>query len=101
MKVIFSSAAAREFAVAVEWWRENRPAAPTLLEDEMQAVVQRLAESPNIGAPVSHALVKGLRRLSLEGSRYYLYYRVHPRRGVVWLVRLWHMSRAAPFLPRR
>lgn len=67
-----------------------------LLKNEMQAVVQRLAESPNIGAPVLHPLVKGLRRLSLEGCRYHLYYRVHPRR-VVWLVRLWHMSRGAPF----
>ena len=90
MKVLFSSAAAREFSVAVEWWRENRPAAPTLLEDEMQALIQRLAESPNIGTPVAHLRVKGLRRLSLEGSRYHLYYRVHPRGGVVWLVRLWH-----------
>ena len=101
MKVLFSSAVTREFSVAVEWWRENRPAAPTLLEDEMRGVVHRLAESPNIGAPVLHPLVKGLRRLSLEGSRYHLYYRVLPRRDVVWLVRLWHMSRAAPPLPRR
>jgi len=101
VKVIFSSTVTREFSVAVEWWRENRPAVPTLLEDEMQAVVLQLAESPNIGAPVSHPLVKGLRRLSLEGSRYHLYYRIHPRRRVVWLVRLWHMSRGAPLLPRR
>jgi hypothetical protein len=26
------------------WWRENRPSAPDLFDDEMEAVLERLAE---------------------------------------------------------
>lgn len=52
MKVVLSETATREFAVAVEWWRENRPAAPTLLEDEMAVVLRRLADMPLTGRPV-------------------------------------------------
>ena len=101
MKVLLSETAAREFAVAVEWWRENRPAAPTLLEDEMADVLARLGDMPFIGRPVLNGKLKGLRRASLEDSRYSLFYRVLEKRGVVWVVRLWHMSRAAPKLPKR
>lgn len=101
MRVVFSATATREFTVAVEWWRENRPQAPTLLEDEMADVVKRLGEAPMSGQPVHHPRTKGLRRASLEGTRYHLYYRVHEKRGVVWVLRLYHMSRMPPQLPRR
>jgi plasmid stabilization system protein ParE len=87
--------------VAVEWWRENRPAAPTLLEDEMSAVLRRLADMPFSGQAVLNAEVRGLRRASLEASHYHLYYRILGKRDVVWVVRLWHMSRSAPKLPKR
>ena len=101
MKVVLSETAAREFVVAVEWWRENRPAAPTLLEDEMAVLLARLAEMPLTGQAVLNGKLRGLRRASLEESRYHLYYRVHEKRGVVWVVRLWHMSRSSPKLPKR
>lgn len=48
-----------------------------------------------------NAEVRGLRRASLEASRYHLYYRILGKRDVVWVVRLWHMSRSAPKLPKR
>ena len=101
MKVVLSEAAAREFAVAVEWWRENRPAAPTHLEDEMAVVLRRLAVMPLTGRAVLNDQLRGLRRASLEDSRYHLYYRVLEKRDLVWVVRLWHMSRSSPKLPKR
>jgi len=79
--------------VAVEWWRENRPLEPTLLEDEMSAVLERLAVAPFMGRPVLNLRLSGLRRVSLEAARYHLYYRIQEKRGLVWVVRLWHMSR--------
>jgi len=101
VNVLLSATAAREFEVAVEWWRENRPAAPTLLEDEMRLELRRLASAPFIGQPVLNDRLRGLRRISLEESRYHLYYRVLEKRAVVWVVRLWHMSRSAARLPPR
>jgi plasmid stabilization system protein ParE len=101
LKVVLSSTAAREFAVAVEWWRENRPAAPTLLEDEMALELRRLDDVPFLGQAVLNPRLRGLRRVSLEESRYHLYYRVHEKRGLVWVLRLWHMSRSAARLSKR
>lgn len=70
MRVALSAAATREFETAVEWWRANRPLAPTLLEDEMSAVLERLAVAPLMGRPVLNRRLSGLRRVSLEGARY-------------------------------
>lgn len=95
MRVALSAAATREFEAAVEWWRANRPLAPTLLEDEMSAVLERLAVAPLMGRPVLNRRLSGLRRVSLEGARYNLYYRLLEKRDLVWVVRLWHMSRRA------
>jgi plasmid stabilization system protein ParE len=101
VKVVLSATAAREFAVAVEWWRENRPAAPTLLEDEMALELRRLADVPFLGQAVLNGRLRGLRRILLEETRYHLFYRVHENRGLVWVVRLWHQSRSSPKLPKR
>lgn len=93
MRVVLSAVATREFAVAVEWWRKNRPLAPTLLEDEMAALLEQLALAPLMGRSVLNNRLAGLRRASLEKSRYHLYYRVIEARDLVWIARLWHMSR--------
>jgi plasmid stabilization system protein ParE len=73
--------------------------APTLLEDEMSDVLVRLAVTPFMGRAVLNRRLSGLRRVSLEGTRYHLYYRVLETRGLVWVVRLWHMSRQSRLSP--
>ncbi len=86
--------AAKEIREAVAWWRQNRPAAPDLFEDELRAAVSLLGIQPLIGARALNVALAGVRRVQLSGSRYHLYYRIRPRARIVEVLALWHMSRA-------
>jgi hypothetical protein len=43
--VIFSAIASGQVDEIDVWWRANRPAAPTLFGQELQAAMERLAEA--------------------------------------------------------
>ncbi len=34
---------------AAEWWRDNRPAAPGLFQEELEAAMASLSEAPDMG----------------------------------------------------
>jgi len=45
-EVVLAPAAQTQARKGAAWWRENRPAARDLFDDEMAAVLDRLAEAP-------------------------------------------------------
>lgn len=96
MRVRIFSRARRDITAAVAWWRANRPFAPNRLEDELARSFRRLEELPLAGPPATDERLAGFRRLSLLGTRYFIYYRVNEVRGQVEVLRLWHMSRHRP-----
>ena len=57
---------------AIRWWRRERAAAPDLLEEELLAVIDRLAGYPESGV----AATGETRRVILRRARSLLYYRV-------------------------
>lgn len=71
-----SARAAAEIERADAWWRENRPAIPGALRDDLEAAFKLLFRQPGIGVRVSNARLAGTRRLYLGRIRYFLYYRV-------------------------
>jgi plasmid stabilization system protein ParE len=78
-----------------DWWRVNRPAAPDLFWNELQAALQRLETAPE-SAPLyrSHGASRRRRRyLVLRGSRECIIYDVHPRKRVVSIVDVWSPRR--------
>jgi len=81
---------------ASAWWKENRPLAPTALEEELTEAFSLLLSQPVIGAPALNARAKGVRRVHLARVHYHLYYRVGG--GKIDVLALWHTSRgsAAP-----
>ena len=92
-RVLFLRRAKREYALALAWWRQNRPAAPTLLRGEARAARKLLAEQPYVGAvDPQHAL----RRLLLTETGYHFYYRIHEDERVVEILAIWHVSRDTP-----
>ena len=99
MKVVFSKRASRQFQTAAAWWREHRESAPYLLENEVLQTVRLLQASPFAGPPGKDPRVKDARRVLLQGTRYFLYYRVRETTGVIEVLRLWHTSRR-PLQPR-
>jgi plasmid stabilization system protein ParE len=88
--------AKREYTIANTWWRTNRQAAPNLLRDELRAVRDLLAVTPEAGRVDNRGA--DIRRLPLPATRYIVFYRVDHAKAEVQIAALWHASREAPEL---
>jgi plasmid stabilization system protein ParE len=98
LAVAFTKRATNQTRRALAWWRENRRAAPDLLEQELRSVLALLAEAPMLGAVPRDARIKDARRVLLRRTRYYLYYRTKTEEGRLEVLALWHASRRDPSL---
>jgi plasmid stabilization system protein ParE len=96
-RVQFHSRARREYAVALVWWRANRPAAPRLLRDEVREARRLLGQHPEAGV-VDEEQPEGIRRLLLKRSKYHLFYSVDHGKRQVQVLLLWHAKRHPPRL---
>lgn len=97
--VILSPRARRQVATVQAWWVEERPAAPSLFDEELAASIADLQRGITLG--VVYATVRGARvyRILLPRSRYHLYYRLGVSGDRVEVVAIWHASRGrAPSL---
>lgn len=76
MKVRYTNRAARDIERIATRWRTERPSASMLFEDEVDAALDLLESSPEIG--VGYTTKKGrlVRRVLLERTHYHLYYEV-------------------------
>ena len=83
-----------EILVILRWWRENRPAAPNLFEEELAEASTRLATQPEIGMAFSRPRAPKTRRLLLRRTRYHVYYE-HDDEGVL-VHAVWGAVRGRP-----
>jgi hypothetical protein len=60
---------------ATRWWRSNRPSAPSLFEDELDAALAFVRASPALGSLFGTRRERQVRRVLLPRTQYYLYYR--------------------------
>jgi plasmid stabilization system protein ParE len=86
-----SGEAVRDMHAADAWWRANRPSAPHLFRQELRRAFAVLPEQPELGAAAIDAPARGIRRLLLRGTRYFVYYPVQV--GDIEVLRVWHASR--------
>jgi len=66
--VVIVVGAQEQLGEIVEWWRANRPTAPTLALDEFERCVTLLESSPDIGPRFHRTRVPGVRRLVMKGG---------------------------------
>ena len=90
--------ATRQIEEALAWWRENRGAAPRLLDEELRGVLAVVAAAPTLGALARDARLPGVRRILLRRTRYHVYYRVEATSGRLEILALWHARRQPPTL---
>lgn len=83
-----------------DWWRENRRSNPSLFLDELVEAINLLSTLPDIGTPFGKAKRRGVRRLLLRRSQYWVYYFYHRNRGMVYILSVWSTAREGdPKLP--
>lgn len=83
--------AAAEISRADSWWRENRPAAPLAVKEDLKGAFSLLLRQPGVGVKVGSSRLSGVRRIHLGRIRYFVYYRVKDNDMVILSV--WHTMR--------
>lgn len=86
---------ARKRALLVNgWWKEERAAAPSLFLDELYGCFELLLSSPEMGPVVKRDKKRReVRRVLLQRTQQYLYYRVDKRREVLHVITVWGAQR--------
>jgi plasmid stabilization system protein ParE len=74
------------------WWRKNRPAAPDLFEEELDAALERIVAVPGIGAAYDREdLEVPVRRVLLPKTKNHVYYAATP--GEIVVLSVWGAPR--------
>jgi plasmid stabilization system protein ParE len=92
-KVRFAPEARQQVRTIEKWWLENRPGAPTLFVDELEAAVTRVEELPRAGELYPGAPVANTRRLLMPRTRFHVYYLVDEKLAIVTVYAVWHTAR--------
>ncbi len=87
--------AAQQIRKASVWWRDNRPAAPGAVREELEKAFELIRVQPNIGATAANVRLAGVRRVYLSRIGYHLYYQVSSSPPQVEVLALWHSSRGS------
>jgi plasmid stabilization system protein ParE len=90
-RLSFAPRALAEVATIARWWRRNRPAAPRLFDDELDAALTTIAEHPESGP---RARLRGHptgRFYVLQRTGYVVFYLADVPRGEVTVVRVRHV----------
>ena len=91
LPIRISPQALAQIEEAADWWAKNRPSAPGAIRQDIGEILNVLARQPGIGVPSRRGRIRGLRRVTLDRVRYYLYYRVAD--GALEVLAFWHTSR--------
>lgn len=92
-RVSFVAGALAEIAMIARWWRKNRPAAPKLFEDELDAALVAISEHPEIGPRARLRKHPDGRFYVLQRSGYVVFYLVDAELQEVTIVRARHGRR--------
>lgn len=71
------------------WWKRNRPAAPTLVMDELTRCASLLESSPDLGVRFRRTAVPGVRRLVMRKTRHLVYYIHDAEHSIVYIIAIW------------
>lgn len=77
-----------------DWWDANRPKAPGLFDHEMAKALEFLSRAPHSGVSL-RGRRRGLRRIVLHKTRYYVYYRIDEADREVEVMAVWHTSKGS------
>ncbi len=77
MNLRFTSQALADAKRIKTWWRRNRPGAPDVFEQELNAALERIVHGPSSGTIYEQGdLEVPVRRVLLPKARHHLYYTI-------------------------
>jgi plasmid stabilization system protein ParE len=71
VKLELAPRAVREAERCARWWRENRPDARTLFDDELRAALDQIRATPHLGSAYHVVAGQEHRGISLQWERRY------------------------------
>jgi len=69
VRVVVAEVAEAHVRAIDDWWRENRPSAPSLFREELASAFEILAALPFAGQPYDHPTLDDVRRVLLRATR--------------------------------
>ena len=91
MKLELAPRAVAQAERLAKWWRENRPAAPTLFEAELRDALAQIVTMPQAGSMYMRRSGREYRRVLMPESHCHVYYRATTE--AVRIVALWGATR--------
>lgn len=76
MKLELAPRAVRDAERHAHWWREHRPAARLLFDQELAAALEQIRTQPESGLTYPGIVGNDYRRLLLPRTRFHVYYRL-------------------------
>ena len=92
MKLELAPRFVREAERCAAWWRENRPAARFLFDEELRAALDQIRTAPELGSVYAAMAGREHRRVLMPRTRHHVYYRVVDV-SVVRVVSVWGATR--------
>ncbi len=92
MKLELAPRFLREAERCARWWREHRPAARFLFDEELRAAFDQIRTAPALGSVYLAMAGREHRRVLMLQTRHYVYYRVVAP-DLVRLVSVWAATR--------
>ena len=93
MKIVFTPESDRQASEKERWWREHRPASPTLFADELSDVLDLIAHTPNVGAVYQTVSGRHARRVLMPRTKNHVYFEVDEAQQRVIVHAVWGTPR--------
>lgn len=99
-RVRISPEAERQVRELEGWWPANRRAARTSFKEAFSAAVGHISRMPSIGRPCDDMGLPGVRRLSIQGTPYTVFYSVDREATEILIAAVWSRARgSSPSMP--
>ncbi len=86
MRVHVTPEGETQLAARKRWWRENRPKAPDLFDEELAQAMDQVAQAPESFPIFAERRGHTIRRCLLQKTRCHLYFEIRAAAGDVWVL---------------
>jgi plasmid stabilization system protein ParE len=93
LPIRITALAAQQIRAATIWWRNNRPAAPHAIDQELKRAFALIASQPTASALATDVELSNVRRVFLPRVKYHVYYHVVSTPETIEVVAFWHARR--------